>query len=96
MTMNFSLNVMSSTSICNSHVAKGASDCPLATIVWNAGGGLSISNECGASNRILRKSAAGMAVNKAPVSMSPSLLNSPKTFGKYSNLHLFFNGKLVC
>ena len=36
MTKNFSLNVMSPTSNCNSTVAIGASNCPLATIVWNS------------------------------------------------------------
>ena len=82
MTMNFSLNVMSPTSNCNSTVAIGASNCPLATIICNSGGGPSFIIVCGASNRILRKSASGMALDKAPVSMSPSIFNSPKSIGK--------------
>ena len=40
MTMNFSLNVMSPTSNCNSTVSIGASKRPLATIIWKSGGGL--------------------------------------------------------
>ena len=82
MTMNFSLNVMSPTSNCNSTVAIGASNCPLATIIWNSGGGPSFDIVCGAINRILRKSAPGMALDKAPVSMSPSIFNSPKSIKK--------------
>ena len=35
MTMNFSQNVMSPTSNCNSIVAIGASNCPIATRIWN-------------------------------------------------------------
>ena len=73
-TMNFSLNVMSPTSNCNSTVGIGASNCPLATIIWNSGGGSSFNIVCRASNQILRKSASGMALDKAPVSMSPSCL----------------------
>ena len=65
-TMNFSLNVMSPTSSCNSTVAIGASNCPMATIIWNSGGGPSFNIVCGASNRILRKSASGMAPDKHP------------------------------
>ena len=42
MTMNFSLNVMSPTSNCISTVAIGASNCPLATIVWVSGVGLQL------------------------------------------------------
>ena len=81
-TMNFSLNVMSPTSNCNSTVAIGASNCPLATIIWNSGGGPPFSIVCGASSRFLRKSAGGMALDKAPVSMSPSMFNSPKSIRK--------------
>ena len=77
MTMNFSLNVMSPTSKCNSTVAVGASNCPLATEIWNSIGGPSFNFVYGASNRILRKSAPGMALDKAPVSMSPSMFNFP-------------------
>ena len=82
MTMNFSLNLMSPTSNCNSTVAIGTSNCPLATLIWNSGGELSFNIVCRASNRILRKLASGMAPDKAPVSMSPSILNSPKSIGK--------------
>ena len=38
-TINFSLNVMSPTPNCNSTVAVGASNCPLATLFWKSGGG---------------------------------------------------------
>ena len=82
MTMSFSLNLMSPTSNCNSTVAIGASNCPLANIIWDSGGGSSFINLCGASNQILRKSASGMALDKAPVSMSSSMFNSPKSIGK--------------
>ena len=82
MTMNFSLNVMSPTSNCNSTVAIGAYNCPLSTIFWNSGGGPSFNIVCGASNRTLRRSASGMALDKAPVSMSPSIFNSPKSIRK--------------
>ena len=40
LTMNFSLMVMSPTSNWKSTIAIGTSVCPLATIIWNAGGGL--------------------------------------------------------
>ena len=85
MTMNFSLfslKVMSPTSNCNSTVGIGASNSLLATIIWNSGGGPSFKIVCGANNRILRKLATGMAIDKAPVSMSPSMFNSPKSIGK--------------
>ena len=74
MTMNFSLNVMSLTENCNSTVAIGASDSPLATIIWNSGGGPSFNIVCGAINRFSRKSASGMALDKAPVSLSRQYL----------------------
>ena len=70
MTMNFFLNVVSQTSNCNSTVAIGASNCPLATKIWNSGAGPSFNVVCGTSNRTLRESASGMALEKAPVSMS--------------------------
>ena len=91
MTMNFSLKVMSPTSNCTSTVAKGASNCPLATIIWNSGGWPSFNIVYGASNRILRKWASGSALDKAPVSISPSRFNSSKFIGKNSILHLFFS-----
>ena len=58
MTMKFFMNVMSPTSNCNSTVAIGAHNCPLASIIWNSGGGPSFYIVCGASNRILRTSAS--------------------------------------
>ena len=84
MTMKFSLNVMSPTSNCNYTVAIGASNCPLASMIWNSGGGPQFNIECGAGNRILRNSASGMALEKASISMSPSMFNSPKSIGKQS------------
>ena len=36
-----------------------------------------------------------MVIDKATVSMSPSLFESPKSIGKYCILRLFFNGKFV-
>ena len=82
MTINFSLNVILPTSFCNSTVAIPASNCPLATIIWNSSCGPSFNFVLGASSRILRKSASGMVPDKAPVSMSPSKINSPKFNGK--------------
>ena len=83
MTMNFSLNVTSSTSNCNSTVAIGASNCPLATINWNSGGGRpSFNIVYRANNRNLLKSVSGMALDKARASMSMSMFNSPKSIGK--------------
>ena len=73
---------MSPTSKCNSTVAIGAYNCPLAIIIWNSGGGPSFNIVCGASNRILRTSVSGMALDKSPVSISPSMFNSPKYNGK--------------
>ena len=80
-TMNFSPNVMSPTSNCNSTVEKSAFYCPLATINWNSGGGPSFIIVCGASNWILRRSASGMALDKPTVFMSQWILNSPKSIG---------------
>ena len=95
MTMNFSLNVMSPTPNCNSTVAIGASICPLATILWNSSGGPSFNIVCGASSRSLRKSASRTALDKASVSMSPSIIKSPNSLGKYSRLRLLFIGKFA-
>ena len=67
-TIFFSLNVMSPASNCNSTVAIGASDCPLATIFWNSDAGPSFIFVCGTSNRNLRKSASEMAADNAPKS----------------------------
>ena len=41
------------------------------------------------------KSAAGMALDKAPLSMRPSVFKSPKSMGNYSILGLFYNGEFV-
>ena len=95
MTTSFSLNVISLTSNCNFTVAISASNCPLATILWNSGGGPSFNFVFAASNRIFGMSASGMTLQKASVSMSTSIFNSPKSIGKYSILRLFFEGKSV-
>ena len=95
MTMNFSLNVMSPTSNCNSTVAMGASNCALATITWNSGGGPSFSIVCGASNRISLKSASGMALDKAPVSMRPSVFNSRNPLGNKAFFVYFLMANLL-
>ena len=95
MTTNFSLNSSSPTSNCNYTLAIGASNCPLRTIFWNSGGGPSFNNVYRASYRVLRKSAFGMAPDKALVSMSPPIFNSPTSLGKHSILSLFFNGNFV-
>ena len=76
MTMNFSLNLMSPTSNCIFTFAIGASNCLSASIIWNPGGGTTFKIVCGASNRILRKSASGMVLDKAAVSMSSSIFKS--------------------
>ena len=95
LTMKFSLNVMSPTSDCICTVAIGASHCPLATIIWNSGGRLSIINVCEASNHIFRESASGMEHEKDPVPMSPLIYNSWISIRYYSILRLFFNGRFV-
>ena len=86
---------MSPTSNCNSTVTIGVSTCQLSTRFWTSGEGPSFNNVCGASNRLLRQSASGMALDKAAVLMSPSMFDSPKSVEKYSILHLFLNGKFV-
>ena len=90
MTMKFSVNVMSPTSSCTSTVAIGASNFPFATINWNSSGDPSFNIAFGASNRILRKLASRMALDKASISMGPSMFNFPKSIGKFSFLWLFF------
>ena len=70
---------MSPTSSCNFFVAICAYNCPLATIIWNYDGELSFIFVRGVSNRILRKSASGMALDKAPLSTGPLMFNYPKT-----------------
>ena len=79
MTIIFSLNVMSPTWNCDSTVTIGVPNCPLATIIWNSGGGPSFNTVCVANNRTFRRSASGMAPDKTPVSMSPSMFNSPNS-----------------
>ena len=93
--MKSSLKVLSPTSNCNSTVAIGDFGCPLATIIWNSGARPSLSIVCRANNQILRQTASRMAFDIALVSMGPSLFNSLKSPGNYSNLGLFLNGKFV-
>ena len=93
--IKFSLKILSSSWNWKSTVAIGASNCPLAIINWKSTGGSSFDTVCGASNRILRKSAPGVAIDTAPVSMSPSMFNSPKPIGKYSILCFFCKGEFV-
>ena len=81
-TVNFSLNVLSLTSNCKSTVVISAFNCPLATINCSSGRRPSFNVVYGASNQFLRKLASGMALDKLAVSMSPSILNSPKPIGK--------------
>ena len=95
MTSNFVLKKISHTSTWKFTVAKGASNCPMTTKSWNSCGGFSFNVFCRVSNRILRKLASGMALHKAPASMRSSVFNSPKSFGKYSILYLFFNDRFV-
>ena len=79
MTINVSLKVLSATwnSICT--VARGAASWKLATINWNSGRGRPFNFSPGASSQILRKLASGMALDKALVSVSLSVFNSPKS-----------------
>ena len=91
----FPLEIISPTSTCNSTVAIGASNCPLANIIWNSGEGPSFIIGCGATLRIFRRLASGMVFDNAPASMSPSMVNSLKSIRKYSALRSFFNGKFV-
>ena len=86
---------MSTTLSCISTVAIGASNCPLETIIWKSGGGPSFIVLCGASNRISRKSSSGEALEKAPVTLSPSMFNSPTSIGKYITLRLIFDANYV-
>ena len=86
---------MSLTSNCNSNVAVDASNCPFSTINWNSSGGPSFILVCGAGSQILRDTASGTALDKAPVSMSPSVFNSWKSTGKNNSSRLFFNGRFV-
>ena len=95
MTMNFSLIVMSPTSNCNSTVAIGASNCPLATIIWNSGGGLHLKSYMERVIKFCVSRLPDWLLKKAPVSLSPSTLNFPKSIGKNSILSLFFNDKFV-
>ena len=88
MSISFSLKVIISTSICISTVAVDASNCPLATIIWNSGGGFHLVL-CGANIRFLYKSTSRVALNKAPLSMRSSGKNSPNSLGKYSILRYF-------
>ena len=78
MTKIFPLKVKPPFSNCNSAVAKDDSNCLLAGKIWYSGGGPSskIAFVCGANNRVLRKSASGMAIDKTPVSISLSMLNA--------------------
>ena len=70
MTIDVCPNLLSPNLKGNSTVAMGASSCPLATIIWNSSGGPSFIIVCGASNGILRKSASGMALDNAILSMT--------------------------
>ena len=89
------MNVLSLTLSCNSIVAIGAFNCPFATITWNSSGLPSFNFVCRTSNRNLRILAPGKALEKAHVSMSPSICNSPKSIGTYSILRLLRNSKFV-
>ena len=75
-TKTFPPIVLSQIPKCIFTVAIGASNGPLATIIRNSGAGPSISFVRGAIKRVLNKLAPGLAHDKAPVSMSPSIFNS--------------------
>ena len=79
MTIKISWKSMSSTSSLSSTVLFGV--CPLATIIWKLGAGLSLIIDCGANNRISRRSASGIVLDRAPVSIRPSNVTSPKSIG---------------
>ena len=68
------------------------SNCPFATIIWKLGGGTSRITDCGERSRIYRMSISGIALDNTPVFIGPSMVNSPKSIGKYSIrfLHLRF------
>ena len=82
MTTNFSRDVVSTTSICISTVAIGASNFPFETVFRDYGRGPIFSNVCRASNRILCKLASGMALDKAPVSMTHRYLTPQNSLEK--------------
>ena len=95
MTTIFSRRLLSPTLNCNSTVAIGSSNCLLATKIWTSGAGLSFNTACGTIIRILRNLASGMALDKAPVSMRPSIFSSLTSSGKNSLLRIFFIGSFV-
>ena len=83
------------TSFCNSTVAIGASNCPLATTIWNSSGRPSFNIVCGASNRFFQKSASGMAPIKAPASMSPSYSSPRNPLENIASNAYFFTVSLL-
>ena len=86
---------MSPTSNLSSMVLLGVSSCPLATMIWKFGGGPSRITDCGDKSRIFRRSVSGIALDSAPVSMSPSMVTSPKSIGKYNMRFLHLRLMLV-
>ena len=89
-TMKISWNSMSPPSNLSSIVLLGVSSCPFATMIWKFGGGTFRITDCGARSRIFRRSISGIALDSSPVSISPSMVNYPKSIGKYNMrfLHL--------
>ena len=94
-TMKISWNSMSPTSNLSSMVLLGVSSCPLATMIWKFGGGPSRITDCGDKSRTFRRSISGIALDSAPVSMNPSMVNSPKSIGKYNMRFLHLRLMLV-
>ena len=94
-TMKISWNSMSPTSNFSSTVLFGVSRSPFATIIWNDGAGPSFTIDWGASSRIFLRSASGIALEWAPVSMRPSNVSSQKSIGKYSIRLLILRPRLV-
>ena len=76
-------------------VLLGTSSRPLATMIWKFGGGPSRITDCGDKSKIFRRSISGIALDSAPVSMSPSMVNSPKSIGKYKMRFLHLRLMLV-
>ena len=86
---------MSPTSNLSSTVSFGVSNCKFATIIWNVGAGPSLTMDWGANRRIFLRSASGIALDRDPVSMRPSMVSCPKSIGKYTIRFLYLSPRFV-
>ena len=86
--MKLSLNGICPVSICSLIDELGVCKCPFGTIIRNSGKRPSFKIDCGSNSWIIAGSVSEMALVNAPVSVRPSMVNSPKAVGKNSN-HFF-------